>query len=464
MKLLIVGGYGTFGGRIVELLEGDGRLTLIVAGRSAQTARMFCAARGATVAKLIPALFDRDGDLAKQLKTLAPDIVVDASGPFQDYGARAYALVEACIAAHVHYMDLADGSAFVAGVARYDAEARAAGVYVLSGVSSFPVLTASVVRMLAAPLTRVDEIAGGIAPSPFAGVGENVIRAIASYAGQPVAYLGRTAKIIGRPFRQQRRYTIAPPGRLPLRNTLFSLVDVPDLRVLSTEWPQARRVWMGAGPVPEILHRVLIFFAWLVSFGIVRSLSPLAPLMHWATNHVRWGEHRGGMFVEVKGADDAGSPGSDAGLVDPQHAVAVLDVAGDIDQQAHDEAQVQAVDRVCRLDQHVRRKALGILPVVGQPVGGRPDVERDHARLAVLAAHGDDGEVSAHQRAPAKMSSGSGWDALRNWSELRTQVRHLACQSRAVPSLPGLAAQWSRNFSNSSWAAPLVSPFPAAKA
>jgi hypothetical protein len=25
------------------------------------------------------------------------------------------------------------------------------------------------------------------------------------------------------------RYTIAPPGRLPLKNTLFSLVDVPDL-------------------------------------------------------------------------------------------------------------------------------------------------------------------------------------------------------------------------------------------
>jgi hypothetical protein len=158
------------------------------------------------------------------------------------------------------------------------------------------------VRRLAAPLARVDEIAGGIAPSPFAGVGANVIRAIAGYAGQPVAYLGRTAKIIGRPFMQQRRYTIAPPGRLPLRNTLFSLVDVPDLRALSKLWPQAKRVWMGAGPVPELLHRVLIVCAWLVSLGIVRTLAPLAPLMHWATNKLRWGEHRGGMFVEVKGA------------------------------------------------------------------------------------------------------------------------------------------------------------------
>lgn len=306
MKVLIVGGYGTFGGRIVELLEGEPALTLIVAGRSERAAKVYCASRSAAKAKLAPAHFDRNGDLAAQLATHAPEIVVDASGPFQGYGAEAYRLVEACIAARINYLDLADGSAFVEGVAAYEDRAREAGLCVLSGVSSFPVLTAAVVRKLAARLVRVDEISGGISPSPFAGVGENVVRAIASYAGQPVAYLGRTAKIIGRPFTQQRRYTVAPPGRLPLRNTMFSLVDVPDLRVLSRLWPQAKRVWMGAGPVPEILHRALIFCAWLVSFGLVRTLTPLAPLMHWATNKVRWGEHRGGMFVEVKGADADG--------------------------------------------------------------------------------------------------------------------------------------------------------------
>ncbi|HVK80612.1 MAG TPA: DUF4166 domain-containing protein, partial [Verrucomicrobiae bacterium] len=169
-----------------------------------------------------------------------------------------------------------------------------------------PVLTAAVVRVLTRDMARVDEITGGIAPSPFAGVGENVIRAIASYAGQPVARLGPNVKIVGRPFTQHRRYTIAPPGRTPLRNTLFSLVDVPDLRVLSDLWPEARRVWMGAGPVPEVLHRALVFCAWLVRFGLVRTLTPLAPLMHWATNRLRWGEHRGGMFVEIKGADADG--------------------------------------------------------------------------------------------------------------------------------------------------------------
>ena len=33
MRVLIIGGYGTFGGRLVDLLIDEPRLTLIVAGR-----------------------------------------------------------------------------------------------------------------------------------------------------------------------------------------------------------------------------------------------------------------------------------------------------------------------------------------------------------------------------------------------------------------------------------------------
>ncbi|BCG91886.1 SDR family oxidoreductase [Mesorhizobium sp. 131-2-1] len=308
MKLLIVGGYGTFGGRIVELLDGEPRLTLIVAGRSLARAETYCNSRVGASARLIPAMFDRDGDLAAQLGALMPNIVVDASGPFQAYGAGRYRLVEACIAARMNYLDLADGSDFVAGVSAFDATAKRQGLFVLSGVSSFPVLTAAVVRRLSIGLAHVDSIRGGIAPSPFAGVGENVIRAIASYAGQPVQLVRDGSLQQGRPLTEQMRCTIAPPGRLPLRNTLFSLVDVPDLRALAALWPEARTIWMGAGPVPEALHRALIGLAWLVRIGLVRSLSPLAPLMHWATNRLSWGEHRGGMFVAVEGVDPTGRP------------------------------------------------------------------------------------------------------------------------------------------------------------
>ncbi|MER8922631.1 saccharopine dehydrogenase NADP-binding domain-containing protein [Mesorhizobium sp. M0802] len=186
MRLLVVGGYGIFGGRIVQLLESEPRLILLVAGRSLAKAEAWCKTRTGAAPPLVPTRFDRNGDVAAQLTALNPDCVVDTSGPFQAYGEERYRLIEACIAQDIHYLDLADGSDFVAGVSMHDEAARNAGLFVLSGVSSFPVLTAAVLRRLSAGMARVDTIRGGIAPSPYAGVGENVIRAIAGYAGQPV--------------------------------------------------------------------------------------------------------------------------------------------------------------------------------------------------------------------------------------------------------------------------------------
>ena len=302
LRLLILGGYGTFGGRLAASLADEPRLTLMIAGRSGDKARAFCErldAKGET----IPVEFDRDGDLDKQLATSAPDIVVDASGPFQDYD-DPYCVVRACIARGAHYLDLADGSDFVKGVAAFDADAKAKSIFVLSGVSSFPVLTAAVMRMLSAGMTRVDTLSGGIAPSPYAGVGLNVIRAIASYAGQPIALHDGTHYALV----ETRNYTIAPPGRIPLNPIRFSLVDVPDLKVLPELMPGLKSVWMGAGPVPEILHRALNALAWLVKRKALPSLSPFAPLMFRAINVLRWGEHRGGMFVEIEGAGQRGEP------------------------------------------------------------------------------------------------------------------------------------------------------------
>src|SRR5262245_26647295 len=141
LKILIVGGYGTFGGRVISLLENESRLTLVAAGRSMTKAHAYCAGRSKAKAALIPASFDRNGDVEAQLTALRPHILVDASGPFQAYGEGRYRLIEACIAAGVNYLDLADGSDFVAGVHAFDAAARNAGLFVLSGASSFPVLT-----------------------------------------------------------------------------------------------------------------------------------------------------------------------------------------------------------------------------------------------------------------------------------------------------------------------------------
>jgi uncharacterized protein DUF4166/saccharopine dehydrogenase-like protein len=302
IRLLILGGYGTFGGRLAQLLADEARLTLIIAGRSLERARAFCA-RLESRAQLVPEAFERDGAVEAQLAKLKPDLIVDASGPFQSYGADPYRVVRAALALGIDYLDLADASGFVADIGQFDAQAKARGVFVLAGVSSFPVLTAAVARQLGAGMD-IDSIAAGIAPSPYAGVGLNVIRAIAGYAGKPIVLLRDGKSAVGYGLTETRRRTIAPPGRLPLGNLRFSLVDVPDLQVLPRLWPSLRSVWMGAGPVPDILHRALNVCAWLVRLKLVPSLSPLASLMHRAINVLRWGEHRGGMFVAIAGRRD----------------------------------------------------------------------------------------------------------------------------------------------------------------
>jgi hypothetical protein len=210
-------------------------------------------------------------------------------------------VVKGCINQRANYMDLADGVEFVKGIEQFDEQAKARKLYVLSGVSSFPVLTAAVVRHLSQGLAHVSEIRGGIAPSPYAGVGLNVIRAIAGYAGKPVRLIRNGQRVSGYALTDSFRYTIAPPGCVPLRNTRFSLVDVPDLHVLPQIWRELNSIWMGAGPVPAVLHRMLSGLAWLVRLRLLPSLSAFAKLFHFVTNSVRWGEHRGGMFVSILG-------------------------------------------------------------------------------------------------------------------------------------------------------------------
>src|ERR1051325_4735406 len=154
MNILILGGYGTFGGRLAYLLSEEERLTLSLAGRSIQKAKKFSEGLPSGAQK-VPVFFDRNANVEAQIREIHPNIVVDAMGPFQVYGEDPYCVVKACIANRVDYMDLADGSDFVKGIRQFDDEARAKNIYVLSGVSSFPVLTAAVVRKLSHDMTCV---------------------------------------------------------------------------------------------------------------------------------------------------------------------------------------------------------------------------------------------------------------------------------------------------------------------
>lgn len=305
MKILILGGYGSFGARLARMLSDDARITLLIAGRSLQKATRLCDGLSGNAARA-PLYFDRNGDVEHQLRDIMPDLLVDASGPFQRYGDDPYRVVKACLACGIDYMDFADGAEFVKDFTQFDAQARERGLFALTGVSSFPVLSAAVVRRLARDMKQVTDIVAGVAPSPMVTVGVNVVAAIASYAGKPSPVLREGKMINAYPFTEAKRYTIAPAGRLPLRNLRFALVDVPDQCVLPSEWPGLQSIWAGAAVSPQIYLYLFGVLSWLVRCRLLPSLSPFAVFMQRVTQAWRWGEHRGGMFVEITGKDVEG--------------------------------------------------------------------------------------------------------------------------------------------------------------
>jgi hypothetical protein len=300
LRILIIGGYGAFGSRLVRLLADEKDLTLIVAGRSKSKAELFCRdVVGKAV--VLPEFFDRDANVVQSLFNLRPDVVVDATGPFQVYGAAPYRIAEAALTCGADYLDLADASDFVRGIERLNHLAIERDRFIVSGASTCPALTAAVVRRLAADLTSLETIEAGIAPSPHAQVGLSVIRALLSYAGRSLEIRRDGKNAFATALVDSRWHVIAPPGEKALRRRLFSLVDVPDLRLLTQEWPELRNVWFGAGTAPVIQHRMFMLLAWLSRAGAVPFLQKLAPLLHMMRGSLTWGERRGGMYVLVDG-------------------------------------------------------------------------------------------------------------------------------------------------------------------
>ena len=294
MKVLLIGGYGGFGARITRRLADDGH-DVLVAGRSMAKAAAFCAGDP----RLTPMVVDRGGELAATtIAECGACIVVDAAGPFQG---SSYAVPRACIAAGVHYCDIADARAFVTGIGSLDADARAAGVAVIAGASSVPALSGAAVRALANGMEDVRAIEMAISASPGATAGAAVTAAILGQIGRPLRLWrhARWTKAYG--WQEPRRETFAVPGRAPLR-AVVALADVPDLDLLPDRMTGRPAVIFRAGT--GILAQTLSLVAggWLVRRGLLRSLSWLA---RWALQLQRataWlGDERSAMVVRLFG-------------------------------------------------------------------------------------------------------------------------------------------------------------------
>jgi len=297
--VLVVGGSGGFGGRLVDGLIGTTDFNVVIAGRDlarAETKAAACGRRARAVR------LDTATATAEALAATGAFVVADAAGPFQ--GAD-YRLTRAAIAAGLHYVDLADGRDFVRGFAALDGEARRAGVVALTGASSTPALSHAVLDKLTAGWRGIDSVEIAISPgnrnSPR---GLSVIRAILSYAGKPVRVFAngawREQLGWGRPVRHDM------PG---LGRRWLSLCETPDLDLVPARFAPREAAIFRAGLELSVMHLGLCAAGLLVRARLLPSLVPLARPLRWIAERLKgFGSDRGGMVVEATGIDTAGSP------------------------------------------------------------------------------------------------------------------------------------------------------------
>ena len=296
MRAVVLGGYGNFGARICRALAGHPALEVIAAGRRPRAAAADTGIRGAHLDLAA-------GNFSNELKSFAPGIVIHCVGPFQG---QDYRVAAAALDAGAHYIDIADGRAFVAGfAARMDGSARAAGRLAVSGASTLPALSCAVIDDLAGRFRSIDEIQISIAPGQRAPRGAATIAAVFSYAGRSFKWRSGGAWSDAWGWQELRRVRFAGAG-----TRLAAACDVPDLELAPARYAGVRTVQFRAALELAVQHVAI----WLAA-ALRRGGIPL-PLERWAGALDRvarlldiFGSDCGGMLVQLTGTRADGSRG-----------------------------------------------------------------------------------------------------------------------------------------------------------
>ncbi|MEM7075190.1 MAG: DUF4166 domain-containing protein, partial [Pseudomonadota bacterium] len=289
MKVVIIGGYGVFGSLIARLLRRDGH-AIWLAGRTPEKSR----ARARTLDVL--AIEENVEVSPNAVFDPNPDLVIDAAGPFQDYGSDGYRIPRMCIEAKCHYLDLSDAPQFTKGMSQLDAAAQAAGVFVLSGASSVPGLSSCIAVELGDGFDTIELVDTVILPGNRAPRGRSVIESITSGVGRPFKVLrgGKWRSTAG--WTDKRAYRLDKA----LKRSAYA-VDVPDLELLPQKIA-AQSVTFRAGLELGIMNAALALLARVRRVARLELSSGTISILHAISKALfPFGSDRGGMQVSVVG-------------------------------------------------------------------------------------------------------------------------------------------------------------------
>lgn len=297
-RIVVVGASGVFGARLAKMVVRWPDVELVLAARRREPLEVLRDQLQGAGAAIEIALFDRN--TPDTLHKLSPFAVVDAAGPFQTSDLR---LAKAALASGAHYVDLADGRAFVEKFPDEMSQSVASsGRWAITGASSTPAISTAALDRLTAQWTQVDDVTTAISPGADAPRGASVIEAIFSWVGRPVSVFEGGVWTSRAGWSGSRRVFF--PG---IGSRSVALADTPDLDQLPRRYKPRRVGRFEAGLELPVAHYGLAALGWLRRVGLVRDLSPFAaPLGFLAERIARFGTDRGGMVVQAIGKDKNG--------------------------------------------------------------------------------------------------------------------------------------------------------------
>lgn len=306
MKILVIGGYGNFGGRLVHSLLAHSDHQIIIAGRSDDKRRQFI--------DEVPLAFQQSicgikmdvlqDDIETIILKINPDIVVNATGPFQLQSNvdKNYRVAFACINSKSHYLDLADNRKFVVSFSEaLDKPAKESGLMLVSGASTVPGLSVAVIEEFISEFSQLDTINFGITPGNKTERGVATVSSILSYTGKEVRSKigGAWQNVFG--WQGLERYDFGGP----LGKRWMSFCEIPDLDLLPARFPEIQSVRFKAGLELSVLHLALYLLSGLVRIKLIKDLTVfsvvLTRMSEW---FFPWGSADGGMYVELEGKDE----------------------------------------------------------------------------------------------------------------------------------------------------------------
>lgn len=298
-SIVVLGGYGNFGRRIVAALAREPDCRVFVCGRNIELATQVARQEGGGAEPL--SLDCHAPNFSSELRRIGAALVIHTAGPFQG---QSYTVPKACIAAGAHYIDLADGREFVCGIKQLDSEARANHVLVVSGASSLPALSSAVVDYLSQRFSSIDSIDHGIT-SGAKPPGQATMTGVLDYAGKPLEQWreGEWRSAFGWQGMTRRRYPY------PANARWIANCDVPDLELFPERYRPVRTVQFRAGVGPAGSMFGLWLASGLVRVGLLRTLAAYVPILHRAAcAYERFGSKCSAMHVMVRGLDRNGRP------------------------------------------------------------------------------------------------------------------------------------------------------------